>query len=207
MNEETRTIKLYGKLGAKFGRTHKLVANSVKEAMTALCVLIPGFEKHILTSKERNEEYAIFIGKDNINETQLEWTGEGDIRIAPFITGSKKQGVIQTIIGVVLIVVGTYLYAFGGGVLVKFGVALVAGGVSQMLSPTPKGAKTRQDPDNQPSYAFGGPVNTTAAGNPVALLYGKREIGGAIVSAGIYASDYVPPPIVIPDFDFPVPWY
>ncbi|MCE1424815.1 tail assembly protein, partial [Enterobacter hormaechei] len=46
-----------------------------------------------------------------------------------------------------------------------------------------------QEPDNKPSYAFGGPVNTTASGNPVPLLYGQREIGGAIISAGIYAED------------------
>ncbi|HHJ4498639.1 TPA: tail assembly protein, partial [Escherichia coli] len=31
--------------------------------------------------------------------------------------------------------------------------------------------------------------NTTASGNPVPLLYGQREIGGAIISAGIYAED------------------
>ncbi|WP_232832485.1 hypothetical protein [Photorhabdus sp. CRCIA-P01] len=30
------------------------------------------------------------------------------------------------------------------------------------------------------------PVNTTAQGNPVPVLYGTREIGGAIISAGIY---------------------
>lgn len=30
---------------------------------------------------------------------------------------------------------------------------------------------------------------TLAMGNPVALLYGEREIGGAIISAGIVAED------------------
>lgn len=47
----------------------------------------------------------------------------------------------------------------------------------------------RQSPDNKPSYAFGGPVNSTAQGNPVGVLYGKRRIGGAVISAGIYADD------------------
>ncbi|CCJ88166.1 Phage tail assembly protein I [Cronobacter turicensis 564] len=65
----------------------------------------------------------------------------------------------------------------------------MAGGVVQMLSPQPGGLASRQDPANAPSYAFGGPVNTTAMGNPVGLLYGEREIGGAIVSAGIYTND------------------
>ena len=63
------------------------------------------------------------------------------------------------------------------------------GGVVQMLSPQVSGLRMRQEPDNKPSYAFGGPVNTTASGNPVPLLYGQREIGGAIISAGVYAED------------------
>jgi predicted phage tail protein len=41
-----------------------------------------------------------------------------------------------------------------------------------------------------PSYAFGGPVNTVAMGNPVGVAYGLRERGGAIISAGIYTDDY-----------------
>ena len=47
----------------------------------------------------------------------------------------------------------------------------------------------RQDADNKPSYAFGGPVNSTAMGNVVGVLFGEREIGGAVISAGIVAED------------------
>ncbi|HBC80581.1 MAG TPA: phage tail protein [Escherichia sp.] len=69
------------------------------------------------------------------------------------------------------------------------GGTTMAGGVYQMLSPQPKGLQGRDDPDNRPSYAFGGAVNTIAMGNPVPVLYGEREIGGAIISAGIVAED------------------
>lgn len=48
---------------------------------------------------------------------------------------------------------------------------------------------SKQDADNKASYAFGGVTNTTAQGNPVPLAYGKRRIGGAIISAGIYVED------------------
>jgi predicted phage tail protein len=34
-------------------------------------------------------------------------------------------------------------------------------------------------------HAFGSVTNTTSQGYPVPLLYGKRRIGGAIISAGI----------------------
>lgn len=59
-----------------------------------------------------------------------------------------------------------------------------------MLSPQPPGASVRQDTDNKPSYALGGAVNTTQ-GNPVPLLYtlDRKEIGGAVISAGIYTED------------------
>lgn len=39
------------------------------------------------------------------------------------------------------------------------------------------------------NYAFGSPVNTVAMGYPVPVLYGQREIGGPIISAGSFTSD------------------
>src|SRR5690606_6179215 len=91
------------------------------------------------------------------------------------------------------IVVGVVVNYLTGGTagnfLISPGVAMVAGGVVQMLSPQAKGLKNRESAENMPSYAFGGPVNTTAAGNIVGILYGKRRIGGANISAGIYAED------------------
>lgn len=51
------------------------------------------------------------------------------------------------------------------------GAAMAVGGVVQMLSPQVSGLRMRQEPDNKPSYAFGGPVNTTASGNPSPALW------------------------------------
>ncbi|HEM6611389.1 TPA: tail assembly protein [Yersinia enterocolitica] len=69
------------------------------------------------------------------------------------------------------------------------GASMMLGGVVQMLSPQVGGLASRQSPDNKPSYAFGGPVNSTAQGNPVQWCFGKRRNGGAVISAGIYAED------------------
>ncbi len=66
---------------------------------------------------------------------------------------------------------------------------MMLGGIVQMLSPQPAGLASKQDAENRASYAFGGVTNTTAQGNPVPLLYGRRRIGGAIISAGIYVED------------------
>jgi predicted phage tail protein len=69
---------------------------------------------------------------------------------------------------------------------------MVAGGVVQMLSPQPKMGKGSADSaDNQASYIFNGPVNVTAQGAAVPILYGgPMEIGSTVISAGIEAVDY-----------------
>ncbi|WP_275150674.1 tail assembly protein [Citrobacter koseri] len=191
------TIRLYGALGARFGRIHKLAVQTSAEAVKALCVNFDGLEEYLMNAKKNGMTFAVFRGKRNIGVDDYQnLAGDSDIRIAPIIEGSKKAGVFQTILGAVMVVVGAVITYFSGGTatpltagLMTSGAAMMAGGIYQMLSPQPKGLQGREDPDNKPSYAFGGSVNTLAMGNPVALLYGEREIGGAIISAGIVAED------------------
>ncbi|WP_047680429.1 MULTISPECIES: tail assembly protein [Xenorhabdus] len=185
-----RVIRLYGVLGALFGREHRLAVSSPQEAIRALSVLIDGFEQFLLTAKARGLTFAVFSGKRNISREELAFSGEEAIRIAPVIIGSKKAGIFQTILGAVMVAAGAFMWATAWGVpLVMSGVSMMLGGVVQMLSPMPGGLARREDPDNKPSYAFGGPVNSIAQGNPVPVGYGRRRIGGAIISAGIYAED------------------
>ena len=179
------TIRLSGSL-RQFGREFRLSVRTPAEAIKALCVQIPGFERCLSNAKSRGLEFAVFRGKKNISEDELDYKGDGIIRIVPVITGSKRAGILQTIIGAVLIVAGTY---FQQPWAVQAGVALVAGGVIQMLSPQAGGLKTSAAPENTPGYAFGSAKNTTASGNPVPLCYGRRRWGGAIISAAIYAED------------------
>lgn len=191
-----RTVRLYGVLGSTFGRVHRLVIDTPREAIKALSITIPGFERFLQTAKNKGLTFAVFNGKKNIGLDEITFTGREDIRIAPLIIGSKKTGVFQTILGAVLVVAGTVITYLSGGTatpltssMMMSGAAMMLGGVVQMLSPMQGGLASRQDPDNKPSYAFGGPVNTIAQGNPVSIGYGKRRVGGAIISAGIYAED------------------
>ncbi|MEK0167929.1 tail assembly protein [Pseudescherichia vulneris] len=188
------TIRLYGSLGARFGRVHKFAVQTSAEAVKALCVNFDGFESYLMNAKKNGMVFAVFRGKRNIGvEDYQNLGGNNDIRIAPVMEGAKKAGMFQTILGAVLIVAGVALsftpFAAATPYLVSAGISMTAGGVFQMLSPQPKGLRVREDPDNKPSYAFGGAVNTIAMGNPVPVLYGEREIGGAIISAGIVAED------------------
>lgn len=196
---ELTTVRLYGKLGAAFGRVHHMAVGSAAEAVRALCSQLPGFERYLTGSKDNGFGYAVFYGKQNLAEDDLRNPSFGEeIRIAPILFGSKNGGWFQIIVGAVLVVVGAVLSAYGfgaiGGPMIKLGVGLIVGGVVQLLAPTPKGINARDKPENQPSYAFNGPVNTQAQGNPVPVVYGDCIAGSAVLSAGINAEDqaYIP---------------
>lgn len=197
MNEIMTRIELGGVLGKNFGKAHERLVSTTAEAVRALCCTVNGFEKYLNTSKSRGLTYAVFRGRKNIGEDDLGYPVTAEtIRIVPVIIGSKKAGLLQTILGAVLVVVGVVVtgLSYGwaapvGGALLSSGVALMAGGVIQMLSPQTAGLASKQSADNQASYAFGGVTNTAAQGYPVPLGYGKRRIGGAIISAGVYVED------------------
>lgn len=205
-HEKVRTVRLYGSLGASFGRVHRLAVSNASEAIHALCILVPGFERFLMESKDRGVTYSIFLGRDNIGQDRLKAPpGAADIRIAPVLVGSKRAGSMQTIIGVALIVAASY---FSGGLAsgssstligassatgwtfaASMGISMAMGGVAQLMSPMAKGLGTMDRPDNRSSYSFNGPVNTSIQGGPVGLLYGELTVGSAVVSAGIYAQD------------------
>ncbi|RSK77847.1 tail assembly protein [Pandoraea apista] len=198
MSEKLRDIRLYGALGAKFGRVHRLAVNSAAEAIHALGIVLPGFKMELMGSKQRGVAYATFVGKRNIFQADefQHPPGGDDIRIAPVVMGSKRGGLFQTLVGAALLAAAiwnplglTATSLVTTKTLGLMGAALFFGGVTQMLSPQQQGLSTKDSPDNGANYNFNGPVNTQAQGNPVPVLYGRMIVGGAVVSAGIYAED------------------
>lgn len=182
-------IKLGGFLGKKYGREHPYLLSDhgdVREAMRAIDVNHPGFAQDLARAKSRGLEFAVFRNGRNVGEEEFSLGGCREIRVIPVICGSKRAGVLQTVIGAVLIVGGLVLQQPW---MVQMGAAALVGGVVQMISPQSQGLKTSAAPENTPGYAFGSARNTTASGNPVPLCFGHRRWGGAIISAGIYAED------------------
>jgi predicted phage tail protein len=199
-NEEKMvTIELYGQLRKIFGGSHQRLVRTNGEAVHALCKTLNNFERYLNNSKLRGLTFAVYRGERNIGLDDMGYPVTGEvIKIVPIVIGSKKAGVLQTILGAVLVVVGVVIGYFAGwtGVgwavgakMAMMGGAMMLGGVVQMLSPQSAGLASKQSADNQASYAFGGVTNTAAQGYPVPLLYGQRTIGGAIISAGIYVED------------------
>lgn len=183
-----KTIRLYGKLGTKFGRVHRLAVANAAEAVRALCVLLPGFESHLANAPGG---YTVFYGRQNLDPQQLARpSGSDDIRIAPVPAGAKNGGIFAVVLGVVLIVAGYFTGGTTVGPGMKLlGAGLAMGGVMMMLSPQPQGSASADSSANNPSYAFNGAVNTEAQGNPVPLLYGELIVGSAVISGGVYAED------------------
>jgi predicted phage tail protein len=185
--QKVRTIRLYGKLGALFGRVHKLAVNSPAEAVRALGVLYPGFNAFLSESKSKGLAFAVFIGKSNLDVKQLHNPpGKEDIRIAPVAVGRKSGGIFMAIVGVVLIVVGAMT---SNPALMMAGAGMLFGGVMMMNTQQQKGLGTDDKAANRPSYNFNGAVNTEAQGHCVPLAYGENMVGSAVISAGIYTED------------------
>ncbi|MCK9706231.1 tail assembly protein [Pseudomonas syringae] len=180
------TIKLSGSLARKFGRVHRRQIDSGQtwEVFKALKATLEGFAEEIRRLDRLGMRFAIFRNGKNVVEEGFGLGGSREVRVVPVLHGSKRGGLIQTVLGVVLIAA-----SFFGAPTAPAGIALLAGGVIQMLSPQAAGIKQSAAPENQPSYAFGSAKNTTASGNPVPICIGERRWGGAIISASIYAED------------------
>ncbi|MDR3446017.1 tail assembly protein [Dyella sp.] len=186
-------IRLGSTLGKKFGRSHwvHLDSKTPREAVKWLTTIFPEAKKLLATAHLRGIEFAIFRGRgkhrENISKDQLGEPAGDRIQIMPVHAGAKG-GLLQTIVGVILIAADViFLHT---GVLTNVGIAMVAGGVMQMLSPQPRTNKNADSANNQASYVFNGPTNTTAQGNNVPVIYGRVRAGSAVVSAGMDAEDY-----------------
>lgn len=190
------TVLLLGELGRHFGRKHALDVRSPAEAVRALCANFREFERFLVESRERHIGYRVVVGKDDIGEGELHNpSGQQRIAIVPVVAGAGgKFG--QIILGVALIAASFYLpttalFTLGSfapsiaSLSFSIGLSLTLGGVAQMLAPQPAGTDPSERPENQPSYAFNGAINTTAQGQPVPVGYGKLVVGSAVISAGI----------------------
>lgn len=187
ITEKMQTVIVTDQLAKISGRTkHRVTTSNGLRDVMGYFRQFRGFEKFMMEAESKGLRFAVFIGRENIGEDDLgKPTGRKVIRISPIIIGSKRAGLLQTIVGAVLIV----LSPFTNGATLAPGLALVAGGVIQMLSPQAKGLGTQDTPNNRPSYSFNGAVNTSVQGNPVPLLYGRMIVGSAVISAGIYSED------------------
>ena len=197
-----KTMRLKGLMARKFGAVHQYHVADLRELIRAMCSQVPGFRKYVSNAHLQGVRFAFFSGKDNIGLQEFDMSSAGtEFEMEPVLEGSKKSGVLQVVIGAVALVAAYFTAGASFAVLgvtastvttalTGLGISMALGGVIQMLTPQPKyNVGASSSTDNKPNYAFGSPVNTVAMGYPVPVLYGRREIGGAIISAGIFTSE------------------
>lgn len=189
-----KTVQLHGILADQFGSYFRLDIQTAREATHAIASQIPEFKKFMLESETKGLKFAVFVDEKNISEDDLDDLTSGRmIHIVPKVMGAGGDafGWLQVITGAILVgvgVLGSFATAGLSTSLIGVGTGLMVGGAASLLMPSPDLGE--QDPDgNRANYGFGGAVTTVAQGNSVPVLYGEREVGGFIVSAGIYTED------------------
>lgn len=186
------SVRLSGSLALKFWRKkdYLLESGTTNEVFSALRNTVDGFADEIMRMSRAGIRFAIFRNRVNVGETELTLKGTTEIRIVPIIAGSKNGGLFQTIVGAAMIVAGVFLWATPfGAPLVSMGIAMVAGGVMQMLSPVPKSPSQQEQAttENKPSYLFNGAFNSTQQGLPVPVVYGQMLVGSSVIAVGTWA--------------------
>lgn len=229
-----REVRLYGDLGRRFGRLHRLAVLTPAEAVQALCAVLPGFERAFVGHPGRPpRRYHVFVGRGAqraaiIHEQASDPVGLTEpIRVVPVIEGAKRGGFFGVLLGVALLIAAPYaagaLWATGASVGMSVGTAtygaaigkaLILGGLIQLVSPQRRDGGRAERPDSLPSYGFdAGPLNTTQQGLPVPLAFGRMVIGSAEISKGLATDDLVPsapapamPPNTLPAYQPADPW-
>jgi predicted phage tail protein len=215
-----REVKLYGAL-AKFVGQRRFLAeiNSAGEAIRMLLANFPGLEQHMA-----DQHYKVIVDNYDSELEEINNPASQRIQIVP-VLGGAGGGAGKIVAGVALVAAAILLAPAGAAVLgiagagggaataagftlgiaaanlaATVGVALILGGVSQLLSPTPQlgqigpasqslgGRNTTTEGtemDPQESYSFSGIQNTSRQGTPVPVVYGETIVGSVVISAGI----------------------
>lgn len=190
-----RTIHLTGPL-ARFSKKPVQI-----EAATTLMVMQGLFNMFGPRFKQiiRDGEWHLTRGKklkdvksydDTIAEEELKFNLGATETIYLCAAVKAMSAVARVVVGIVLIVVGAILVYTGiggplGSYLIKGGLMLVLGGVSEMLAPKPKTGQQDQAGQNA-SFLFNGTVNVTEQGGPVPVIYGRmRRASSLVLSAGM----------------------
>lgn len=174
------TVRLYGSL-AQFGTRYDLHAASPAEALHALFVQIRGLRRKVADGLFQ----VRFQGRDWGEDELAEGFGRpaaGVLHIVPRTAGAGKNGgILQTIAGIALIVVGAI---YGNGPLIQAGAGLLLGGVAQMLTKQPRLEQGR-GAESSRNTSFSNFDNTAAHGRPVPLAYGLVYAGSRVASQGV----------------------
>ena len=178
-------VRFYGSL-KQFGTQFRLDCKTPAEVIQALTSQIPKLRQFI-----QQGLFTVRVGREYLDKRYLEQglnqhlKDDATVHFTPVLKGSKKAGLFQTIVGAVMVVVGAVFQQY---YLVGAGIAMVAGGVAQMLTKMPP-MSTGKDAERKQSTSFSNLSNMAAQGRPMPLAYGRIRVGSLIISLGVETMD------------------
>lgn len=187
-------VFLHGQLGRIYGKRFDLAVQSVAEAVKLLNANFKGFNAALL--KHQHGFFVKVDGQDVVDMADAQRTAIcPEIHITPAVSGAggNKNGIGQIVMAVILIAAAYsgYFSPSTSGTLFSAGVNMAVSGVATLLFSSTANKVSGDEMTgeyNLTSYAFNGPVNTTAQGNPVPIIYGRVRVGSQVISAGIKVS-------------------
>jgi len=206
-----KVVKVYGALKERLGGqgTFELDVFNAVEAIKALCANFPGLDKWLVDSGNDGIVYKVLLGETEVGEDNLEnlfvpWSAKETFHITPVLAGAGG-GFGRFVLGAVMVgavimsggaasfaggaMIGTFGLTSGvyvGSIVASMGVALMLGGISQMLTPVPKAPP---EANKLQSFSFSGIQQTAQQGGPIPIVYGKCFVGSAVLSAGLDTFD------------------
>jgi predicted phage tail protein len=190
-------VRVYGPLAKFLGRrTFQAAINTAAEAIRFLLANFPSLERHMADQHYRVSSDAYDLDPD----TELHHPIGFEVRIIPVIGGAGGSPIGRIALGVTLIAASLLFAPAAAGLFgatlgpqvvtlgVGIGASLALGGVSQLLSPTPRlnQSAASQDDDPRRSYSFSGVQQSSRQGVPIPIVYGWDVlIGSVVVSAAI----------------------
>jgi predicted phage tail protein len=180
-------VILHGALARRFGKIHRYNINKPVDAVRALMATQKGF-RNILKRWGREGKLYEIICDGRVVETEedlLHGRPIETVEIVPVVMGASR--VLKIIVGVIMIIIGVVLTAYGYGALgkifIRLGAALIIGGVMEILFPPPSADPGQFHTEAQgKSFLFANVQNTTNRGLPVQIGYGRLRVGSQIVS-------------------------
>ena len=195
------TVILYGHLARQFGKRHQFAIRTPAEAVRALSANFKDFRQAVI--QDGQAAYHVRVGQDDRADAEslhMPASEREVIKIIPAIGGSGN-GLGKVLLGAALIGLsfipglqaplfaatwGPLAGVSAASIMGSIGFSLVLGGVSSMLfKPNTVKSTSSERPNNRPSYAFNGAINTVGQGNPVPLAYGRLRVGSQVISAGL----------------------
>ena len=195
-----KTVKVYGALKEYIGQgVFSFDVLTPAEAIQALCANFKGLDKYIYDSEKDGIVYDVKVGKQIIQEKNIEdlaapWSNKDVFSIRPVIQGAGR-GFGRFLIGAALLGLGAigvgskmFIGTLGGTpiavstVLKQFGGIMMLSGAAEMLSPQPE---LPTEPNLLESSALSGLSNVNNQGTPIPICYGRAFVGSVIISTGL----------------------